>query len=115
MKLTAQKEKCVRMVNSLPHPTLETKKFIIRGVYKYSRNPMMFGYIILLIGLGLIFNSLFFLILPNIAINLPILLYIKLKEEKGLESRFGETYIHYKEKTAIIFPRSPKKTDSSTS
>ena len=93
----------------IPHPALETTSLVIRGVYKYSRNPMMFGYIILLIGLGFIFNSLFFLFLPNLMVNLPILLYIKLKEEKGLVRRFGEAYVQYKERTAFMFPRPPKK------
>ena len=92
----------------VPHAALETKKLVIKGVYKYSRNPMMFGYIVLLIGLGLIFHSLFFIILPNVTINLPIILYIKLREEKGLVARFGENYIQYKEKTAFLIPRPQK-------
>ncbi|MFX1294460.1 MAG: methyltransferase [Promethearchaeota archaeon] len=93
----------------IPHPALETKKLLIRGIYKYSRNPMIFGYILLLIELELIFNSLFFLILPNITVILPILLYTKLKEEKGLESRFEDEYIKYRKNTTFIIPRFRKK------
>ncbi len=92
----------------IPRSGIQTQKLVIKGVYKYSRNPMLFGYILALIGLGFILNSLFFIILPNISIFPLLLIYIKLKEEKGLEQRFGDDYIRYKQATSFIIPWFPK-------
>jgi len=93
----------------IPHEKLQTQHLVIRGVYKYSRNPMIFGYILMLNGLGIIFNSVFYLVLANLIILPGVILFIKFKEEKGLIKRFGLEYIQYKKRTSFIIPWFPKK------
>ena len=85
-------------------PLMPTQKLVIRGPYKYSRNPMVSGVILFIVGFGLILNSLPF-IAAGLIIPLPYLVLIKLVEEKELEIRFGNEYSEYKKKTPFIFPR----------
>ncbi len=70
---------------------------------------MLFGYIVLLIGVGIVLSSLFFIILSNLTITVFVILFIKLKEEKDLLKRFGDSYLEYKRKTSFIIPWIPKK------
>jgi protein-S-isoprenylcysteine O-methyltransferase Ste14 len=81
----------------MPLSKLETQKLVITGPYRYIRNPMILGVIIILLGQSLIFGSyslfefcIFFLILN--------LFYIPLFEEKGLIRRFGDDFLTYKAK-----------------
>ncbi len=86
-----------------PSPMVPTKKLITSGPYKYCRNPMMLGTLLLYVGLALIFNtpSMFLLI---VLLFIPLLLYIKSWEEKELEVRFGREYILYRERTPFLIP-----------
>ncbi len=70
---------------------------ISRGVYSYTRNPKYVGLGILLIGLGIILNSLFVTISAFVSI-LIIHFFLLHKEEELLESRHGHIYHEYKKK-----------------
>ncbi|MHA1253685.1 MAG: methyltransferase family protein, partial [Candidatus Helarchaeota archaeon] len=93
----------------IPHESVQTTELVTGGVYKYSRNPMLFGYIVLLLGVGIVLSSLFFIILSNLTITVFVILFIKLKEEKDLLKRFGDSYLEYKRKTSFMIPWIPKK------
>ncbi|MHA1728678.1 MAG: methyltransferase family protein [Promethearchaeota archaeon] len=95
--------------SSIPTKLTQTKKLVIKGPYKYSRNPMVFGYILFLIGLGFLFNLLFLIIVFPPLISILLLVYIKGREEKDLVKRFGESYRNYKKKVSVIIPLPPKK------
>ncbi len=87
---------------------IKTKKLITDGLYKYCRNPMMFGTFLLYLGLALYFKSFF----ANIFVLIFIIMmrvYIKKVEEKELEKRFGEEYKKYKENTSFFIPKRNKK------
>ena len=96
-------------VGLIPHKSVQTTELVVVGIYKYSRNPMLFGYIVFLIGIGIILNSIFFLIISNLTITLFVLLFLKLKEEKNLIKRYGDPYLEYKQRTSFIIPWFPKK------
>ena len=87
-----------------PLPVVPTKKLVIRGPYKYCRNPMTLGAVLGYLGLSLLEGSIAALGLTAIFF-LSAVLYIKLLEEKELEARFGEDYKNYKESTPFIIPR----------
>jgi protein-S-isoprenylcysteine O-methyltransferase Ste14 len=79
-------------------------KLVVRGPYRWVRNPMISGVIFVLFGEALLLLSwphvgwaLFFL-----AANL---VYIPLVEEPGLERRFGEPYREYRRHVPRILPR----------
>ena len=78
-------------------------KLITTGIYSKSRNPMFFGYTILLVGIGVMLRSISFLILFIPIIILFELLWIKL-EEIHLKKMFGDNYLVYKRRTPLIIP-----------
>lgn len=64
------------------------------GSYRFSRNPTYLGLTLLLIGFGLLANSLPIIIAAILAI--VIVRYTALKEEEqALEDKFGEKYREY--------------------
>ena len=75
-------------------PVDPTKKLVITGLYKLSRNPMYVGVLMILIGEGIFFQSyqlLIYLLLVFSAFNIFILLI----EEPRLRKDFGEEYNSY--------------------
>ena len=87
-----------------PISKIETKKLVIRGPYKYVRNPMIIGVILMLLGESLILNSMSILIFAILFIIINVI-YMPLSEEKGLIKRFGEEYLHYKENVRAWIPK----------
>lgn len=90
--------------NGTPAPWDPTKKLVVSGPYRYVRNPMITGALLILIGESLIFGSyplalwtLFFFILNSI--------YFPLFEEKNLEKKFGKKYTDYKNNVPRWLPR----------
>lgn len=89
----------ISLFHTFGHGTLApweaTKKLVIRGPYKYVRNPMIMGVLLVLIGETLLFNSVaigfWFLSFTMIST-----LYFKYIEEPALEKRFGNPYTEYK-------------------
>ena len=64
------------------------------GPYRFSRNPVYIGFGVVMLGLGLVFDSLW-LWLVLVALY-PILHYgVVLREERYLRARFGASYDDY--------------------
>jgi len=80
-----------------------SKKLVITGPYRYCRNPMAFGAISIYISISVFVNSLHDLIIILIIIPL-VILYLKLTEEKRLIKDFGEEFLSYRSKVAMIVP-----------
>jgi protein-S-isoprenylcysteine O-methyltransferase Ste14 len=80
------------------------RALVVRGPYRYVRNPMISGVVFVLFGEGLILLS-----RPHLAWGLTFLainaLYIPLLEEPLLEQRFGEAYREYCRHVPRLFPR----------
>ena len=70
---------------------------VIRGAYKYSRNPMYLGGLISLIGLAIISQNILSFIIPILYIITINIIFIQY-EEKILEQLFGNEYLEYKHK-----------------
>jgi protein-S-isoprenylcysteine O-methyltransferase Ste14 len=93
----------VSLASGTPFPVLPTKKLLIVGPFKYCRNPMTLGTIIVYAGIAILIGS--FSALVVVAIFAAILVgYLKIIEEKELQLRFGSEYIEYKNKTPFIIP-----------
>jgi len=93
----------------IPFKETQTTVLVIIGPYKYTRNPMVFGYILIWIGLGFLLNSIFLLFGFTLLITLLLIIIVKLWEEKNLEKRFGNSYLVYKRKVSFLIPLPPKK------
>ena len=73
----------------------KTTKLVISGFYRYTRNPMYVGMLLVLLGTAILFGSLVcLLILPLFIVTIN---YLQISnEEKALETLFGEEYLSYK-------------------
>jgi len=78
-------------------PTNEpTNSLVVKGPFKFSRNPIYLSMVSLLFGLGIWANSLWFICLAALAVVLLNWGVIS-REERYLEHKFGELYAVYKE------------------
>ena len=79
-------------------------RLVIAGPYRYVRNPMIAGVILIIIAESLIFRS---LSLAEWAAAFFVInaIYFPLIEEPGLERRFGEEYRRYKRHVRRFIPR----------
>jgi protein-S-isoprenylcysteine O-methyltransferase Ste14 len=72
-------------------------ELVITGMYRFSRNPMYLGLLIMLSGWAIYLGNLIgFFILPLFVITLNIQ-QIK-PEEQVLEKKFGQAYLDYKQR-----------------
>jgi len=80
-----------------------TKKLMTGGVYRYTRNPMLFGVLALYIGIALFTNSYAALVFPAIFIAY-MSWHVKKFEETRLLFDFGDEYERYRRKMPMIVP-----------
>jgi protein-S-isoprenylcysteine O-methyltransferase Ste14 len=80
------------------------RQLVVQGPYRYVRNPMISGVLIIILGEALVLLSAahvwWFLIF--FAINA---VYIPLLEEPLLQSRFGDSYTEYRRHVPRLIPR----------
>jgi protein-S-isoprenylcysteine O-methyltransferase Ste14 len=85
-------------------PWFPTRKLVITGLYRYMRNPMITGVLLVLTGETIFFLS------GNIALWTIIFfainnVYFLIYEEPSLENRFGDEYREYKRQVPRWIPR----------
>jgi protein-S-isoprenylcysteine O-methyltransferase Ste14 len=80
-----------------PAPFRPPKKIVASGAYRFSRNPMYVGALIVLIGEALLFNAPWMLLFVAF-LFLIFTVYIKIEEEPRLIARFGDSYKTYLKK-----------------
>jgi protein-S-isoprenylcysteine O-methyltransferase Ste14 len=80
------------------------RRLVLRGPYRFVRNPMISGVTFVLVGEALVLES-----LPHAAwaavFAVLNLVYIPLLEEPRLEARLGEEYRRYREHVPRFLPR----------
>lgn len=82
-----------------------TKKLIIIGPYRYTRNPMGFGWFSFVAGIGLYLGSISMIVIALPVFLAGVILYLKHFEEPNLIKRFGDDYLKYRKEVPIILPR----------
>ena len=83
----------------------QSTELVTTGLYRYTRNPMILGFLMLLSGIGWMWQSITaILVIPLVALVL-LWVWLKQREEPQLEQRFGEAYRIYREITPLIIPR----------
>ena len=80
------------------------RRLVVRGPYRYVRNPMISGVVLVLFGeaLTLLSRPHFIWALIFLAVNS---IYIPLLEETGLRHRFGDSYVEYCRHVPRLIPR----------
>jgi protein-S-isoprenylcysteine O-methyltransferase Ste14 len=83
--------------------TLEYSNLITSGAFAICRHPITLGFVLLLPGIGLIFDFIP-LVLMTFVYN-PLLIALLFYEEKELDQRFGDKYKDYKKNVPFLIPR----------
>lgn len=76
---------------------LKNRTYFDRGPYRYMRTPTHTGLFIMTFGLALLINSLFSIAFTVLAHVVTKFFFIR-KQEKILESKYGDVYTEYKKK-----------------
>ncbi len=76
------------------------KEIVKNGPFKFSRNPIYVGLILVILGYCLALRSYTFILVPFIALYFYKAI---LKEEKILTKHFGKEYLEYKSKVGRFF------------
>ncbi|KAB2911883.1 MAG: isoprenylcysteine carboxylmethyltransferase family protein [Hyphomicrobiaceae bacterium] len=83
-------------------PDRGADRLITEGAFRFRRNPIYMGDVLILLGLAQVTGNIWFAILaPPFAVAL--LLLAILPEERHLEARFGQAYLDYKARTRRWF------------
>lgn len=81
-----------------------TRHLVVRGPYRYTRNPMLFGACMVYYAAALFLHS-----IPAFGLaalfNIVMMVFVKLTEEKRLLRDFGGEYEAYRAKVPMFFPR----------
>lgn len=75
-------------------PIDPTKRLVLKGLYKYSRNPMYLGVLSILVGESLFTRSID-LWIYTLIVSLAFNIFVIFIEEPRLKKDFGEEYKHY--------------------
>ena len=86
-----------------------SRKLAADWLYAWTRNPMVLAALAFLLSLGIWFQSALFVLWVLILFAPALLTFVKVYEERELEFRFGASYLDYKSKTPMLFPRKPKR------
>ena len=81
----------------------EVNRLITSGIYRWSRNPQLVGYGLLLLAIPLFWNSWYVLI--TVLLYWPVAHKMALVEEEHLKDVYGKEYIEYYEKVGRYFPK----------
>lgn len=87
-----------------PAPIDPPKKLVIRGLYRYTRNPMYLGVITVILGWALMHGSVT-LVVYAICVGTCFHLFIVLYEERRLRQQFGNDYENYCARVSRWLPR----------
>jgi protein-S-isoprenylcysteine O-methyltransferase Ste14 len=82
------------------------KQLVVQGLYRYVRNPMYLGVLILLLGETAFFKSIA-LLQYTLAWFIVVNLFVVLYEEPSLRQRFGDSYERYLQSVHRWLPTRP--------
>jgi len=91
-----------------PAPIDPPKTLVIRGLYRYSRNPMYLGILGCLFGEALFFESLTMAVYGTI-FCVGFNVFVRFYEEPKLRALFGSQYEEYCERVPRWIPRAWRK------
>jgi protein-S-isoprenylcysteine O-methyltransferase Ste14 len=85
-----------------------SRKVAVDWLYAWTRNPMVLAALACLLSLGIWFQSTLFVLWVAVLFAPALLFFVKVYEERELEIRFGASYLEYKSRTPMLFPRKPR-------
>ncbi len=85
-----------------PNPTRPTTALVTGGPFRLSRNPMYVGISLVYLGVALLLDSVWAVLLTVVVVVSLDRLVIR-REERFLEARFGEDYLAFKRRVRRWF------------
>jgi len=92
-----------------PAPIDAPRKLVVRGLYRYARNPMYVGVLTVILGWLLCFPARD-LATYTIVVAVGFHLFVVLYEEPTLRRRFGSEYDEYRARVGRWLPRARRPT-----
>ena len=89
--------RAMRHAKTSVNPNKPTTALLTKGPFRYTRNPMYLSMGIQYVGLALLFNALWAIVLLPCTLIVVHFTVIR-REEQYLEQKFGEPYLRYKAK-----------------
>lgn len=93
-----------RFGRGTPAPIDAPKRLVVRGLYRFTRNPMYVGVLTVILGWALLFRSPDLLVYA-LAVGACFQLFIVLYEERRLASEFASQYDDYRSRVPRWLPR----------
>jgi protein-S-isoprenylcysteine O-methyltransferase Ste14 len=87
-----------------PAPIDAPQKLVVRGLYRFTRNPMYVGVLAVIVGWAMFFRTMN-LVLYALSVGICFHLFIVLYEERRLSEAFGSQYAEYCSEVARWLPR----------
>ncbi|MBI4927227.1 MAG: isoprenylcysteine carboxylmethyltransferase family protein [Anaerolineae bacterium] len=81
----------------------KTRNLIVSGPYRYTRNPMLFGTLLIYLAFALYLNSLTAVVLIGAIFTFMLAVVVKM-EERRLMKDFGRQYEEYRKKVSMFIP-----------
>ena len=78
-------------------PGSKSSNLIEDGPFKFTRNPMYLGFVLILVGISFIFGSISAFLAPIVFFLIIHFSFIPF-EEKHMEKQFGKGYLDYKKR-----------------
>jgi protein-S-isoprenylcysteine O-methyltransferase Ste14 len=94
----------VRVGRGTLMPLVPTERLVATGLYRYVRNPMYVGDVVVLIGETVLFWSADMVLYTGV-IWLGLDLFVRLYEEPTLRRRHGDEYVRYCARVRRWWPR----------
>jgi protein-S-isoprenylcysteine O-methyltransferase Ste14 len=94
----------VRVGRGTLMPNVPTERLVATGLYRYVRNPMYVGDLVVLAGEALLFHS-YWMLLYTAIVWLVFDIFIRRYEEPTLLRRHGVEYANYREQVPRWLPR----------
>lgn len=86
-----------RGARTSPLPMLPTTALVVRGPYRFTRNPMYLAMVLVYVGFALLFDLVWALpLLPIVVIVVQT--QVIAREERYLEAKFGDDYRAYRQR-----------------
>lgn len=90
-----------------PAPFDPPKEMVVRGLYRYVRNPMYVAALLLIVGVAIQFESALILIYAGVVFTF-FHLWVRFYEEPTLRRKFGASYERYCMKVSRWIPGTGK-------
>ena len=92
-----------RLGRGTPAPIDAPKRLVARGLYRYTRNPMYVGVLVVILGWAILFQNgvlVLYVGLVGLGFHLMVVFY----EEPHLHRTFGDEYDAYRTRVGRWFP-----------